>query len=237
MKQIFFINIRKRYHLIFLPFLVILTLVGCTSNEEKFLERPFIHFEEYLKKDDEIVLVNGEQKLIKELKEEYGILYHMIVEYSDQEIEDIYNSMIYTAYKGYEYLNTNFDKIYTNEIPRILPEGLLVYNHYEEFDLTSTYIKLMLERNRSIYYTTNPIISKYKKYLKKIEDTVIANTLLDNQHVNTRETAIKLLSKKVSEKREQVIFSLTYYEIYLQVEQIQGITFQRVRDSDLNPKP
>ncbi len=220
----------------FIVFLVLSTLVGCTSKEEAFLNQPFIDFEEYLKEDDELVLVNGEQKLIKELKEEYGVLYHMIVEYTDQEIEDIYNSMIYLAYKGYHYNNTNGDKIYTYEIPLVSAAGFF-YLHDEESDTISIFYKMILERDMRIYYSTNPLISRYKKYLKKVGDTVFVNTLFDNEFVNTKDQAIRLLSKKVDEKREQVIFSLTYYEIYFQVEQETGIKYQRVRDIDLNPKP
>lgn len=236
MKQTFYINTSKRYHLMFILFLVLSTLVGCTSKEEAYLNQPYIDFEEYLKEDDELVLINGEQKLIKELKEEYGVLYHMIVEYTDQEIEDIYNSMIYLSYKGYQYTNTNADKIYTNVLPRVSADGFF-YFLYEESDTLSIFGKYILERNMRIYYSTNPLISRYKKYLEKVGDGVTVNTLFDNQVVNTKEAAIKLLSKKVDEKREQVIFSLTYYEISFQVEQETGIKFQRVRDSDLNPQP
>lgn len=207
-------------------------LSGCGPQEKPPVEDPITDIDEYIKKDDEVILVNGEEKTIKELKEEHGYLYHMFVDYSDKDIEDIYNNAINLNFQRSEYNQKNWDKIKTLEIPQIDAFGYLTYNDGRDKDFMDKRGILTKELIQKIFNSNVNSISQFKKYIQKDGDSIFSSFSPDFYKVLTKVDSEKLILKSVNEKRDHVILYLTDLEIYRQAAFETGYPLEKTKDID-----
>ena len=98
-----------------------LLLSGCGPQEKPPVDDPkvdpVLDFDDLLRKDDDIVLVDGENKTIKDLKEEHGFLYHFYVDYTEKEIEDLFENYLRIIEIANKYNGSNINAILNKEKP------------------------------------------------------------------------------------------------------------------------
>ena len=209
-----------------------LLLSGCGPQEKPPVDEPITDIDEFIKKDDEVVIVNGEQKTVKELKEEHGVLYHFYIDYTDEQIEDMFETYLKITKISKEYGEKNWPSIRDGKLPRIDFRGNYYLHGSDDFHKVQEFFGIYsIECYQKMRSIDNENINLLKKYLIKHQGEYYFDyvTIVD-KFFGDQITLEEALSSKKEDKRATVMWNLFNGEIFDLAAEKTGYKFEKAKE-------
>jgi hypothetical protein len=163
-------------------------------------------------------------------------LYHMAIDYTDEEIRQMYTDLLHNTAQSRLWNLENEEKIINGDLEVVLPSGYFMSEKHPNFhDFVTLWNDKFDDVLVQIYESSDQFVSPYKRL-------VTINTSSSNNRFNFifyssigevwqgKAKIEKLLSMDIDFIREQVIIYLLQYEIELDALKEIGIPNERPED-------